>query len=177
MTVDGRTAARVFTIVLGIAAVAVTIVGFRVTAGVRRAAVETDRSLRSLAWAMLSYADVHGGFPAGEDALVAFGPGADSVPDAPDGDWPRSREEALAGLAAKPVPDALREIRVLWTASGAAAPYLAPDGLPSGVGTIDAVNGWLDARGKAGFAPSAASPAPESATIPAPGPDRPDPVP
>ena len=54
MTVDGRTAARVFTIVLGIAAVAVTIVGFRVTAGVRRAAVETDRSLRSLAWAMLS---------------------------------------------------------------------------------------------------------------------------
>ncbi len=173
MTVDGRTAARVFTIVLGIAAVAITIVGFRVTAGVRRTAVETDRSLRSLAWAMLSYADVHGGFPAGEEALVAFGSGGDAIAAEPAGEWPRGRSDALAGLAEKPIPDALREIRVLWTASGAAAPYLAPDGLPSGVGTIDAVNGWLDARGKAGFAPPAASPSPESATIPAPGPDRP----
>lgn len=173
MTVDGRTAARVFTIVLGIAAVAITIVGFRVTAGVRRTAVETDRSLRSLAWAMLSYAGVHGCFPAGEEPLLGFGPGGDAVAEVPAGEWPRDRASALAGLAAKSLPDALREIRVLWTASGAAAPYLAPDGLPSGVGTISEVNGWLDARGKAGFAPRVASPPGESATIPAPGPDRP----
>ena len=170
MTVDGRTAARVFTIVLGIAAVAVTAVGFRVTAGVRRAAVETDRSLRSLAWAMLSYADVHGGFPAGEPALLEAGAGGDSIPGGRDGAWPGSRAEALGGLEPKPLADALREIRVLWTASGAAAPYLAPDGLPSGVGTIDLVNRWLDARGKAGFGPA---PGAESATIPPPETDRP----
>ena len=171
MTVDGRTAARVFTIVLGIAAVAITIVGFRVTAGVRRTAVETDRSLRSLAWAMLSYADVHGGFPAGEEPLLGFGPGGDAVAEVPVGKWPRDRASALAGLAAKPLPESFREIRVLWTASGAAAPYLAPDGLPSGVGTIGEVNAWLDARGKAGFAARASSVPAESATIPAP--DRP----
>lgn len=173
MTVDGRTAARIFAVVLGIAAVAITIVGFEVTAGVRRTAVETDRSLRSLAWAMLAYAEVHGGFPAGEEALLGFGAGGDAIGGEPGETWPRNRADALAGLSAKPVPDALREIRVLWTASGAVAPYLLPDGLPSGIGTIDEVNGWLDARGKAGFALSAASAAPESATIPAPGPDRP----
>jgi len=167
VTVDGRTAARVFTVILGIAAVIITVIGFRVTAGVRRTAAETDRSLRSLAWVMLAYADAHGGFPAGEEVLVAFGTGGDAVAAEPAGEWPRVRSDALAGLAGKPVPDALREIRVLWTASGAAAPYLAPDGLPSGVGTIDAVNGWLDARGKAGFAPRTSSPAAESATIPA----------
>ena len=170
MTVDGRTAARVFTIVLGIAAVAITIVGFRVTAGVRRTAVETDRSLRSLAWAMLAYSHAHGGFPAGEETLIAFGSGADEIAGGPTGEWPRTRADALAGLDAKPLPDALREIRVLWTASGAAAPYLAPDGLPSGVGTIDLVNRWLDARGKAGFA---SAPGAESATIPAPDTARP----
>jgi hypothetical protein len=170
VTVDGRTAARVFTIILGIAAVGITIVGFRVTAGVRRTAVETDRSLRSLAWAMLAYSEVHGAFPAGEEFLVAFGPGGNGLAGEPPGEWPRTRADALADLDAKPLPDALREIRVLWTASGAAAPYLAPDGLPSGVGTIDLVNRWLDARGKAGFGPA---PGGESATIPAPETDRP----
>ena len=168
MTVDGRTAARIFAVILGIAAVGITIVGFQVTAGVRRTAVETDRSLRSLAWAMLAYSDVHGAFPAGEDALIEFGAGGDALAVEPAGTWPRNRAEALAGLSAKPVPDTLREIRVLWTSSGAAAPYLLPDGLPSGIGTIDEVNRWLDARGKAGFAPPV-----ESATMAGSGPERP----
>jgi len=169
VTTDGRTAARVFAVALGLAAVAVTIWGFRITANVRRTAVETDRSLRSLAWAMLAYAEAHGTFPPAEEPLLAFGPGGEELAAEPAGDWPRRRDAAMDGLEPKPLAATLREIRVLWTASGAVAPYLVPDGLPSRVGTIAEVNGWLDARGRAAAATpgSATMPAPRTASEPA----------
>lgn len=101
----------------------------------------TDAALRSVAWAVLSYAAANdGAFPTSDLALA----GADAGAAPPAGKpWPSSRESAMAGLPPVPVEVALGTVGVTWGASPDVVPNLNTKGNPVSFGTVDAVNGWL----------------------------------
>lgn len=146
---NGRTFARSFVVVVAVAAVATSVWGWWIARGVRMTAAETDRRIRTIAWATLSYYETFDAFPVNEGELLAFGAGGASVAPPPSGAgaWPASREEALAGAEAAELAESLRSIVVVFSEDRAMPPYLRPDGLPTSVGTTTLVNGWLAARG------------------------------
>ena len=103
----------------------------------------TDAALRSVAWAVLSYAAANdGAFPTSDLALAGAGADAGAAPPAGK-PWPSSRESAMAGLPPVPVDEALRTVGVTWGVSPDVVPNLNSKGNPVSFGTVDAVNGWL----------------------------------
>jgi hypothetical protein len=103
----------------------------------------TDAALRSVAWAVLSYAAANdGAFPTSDLALAGAGADAGAAPPAGK-PWPSSRESAMAGLPPVPVDEALGTVGVTWGASPDVVPNLNTKGNPVSYGTVDAVNGWL----------------------------------
>ncbi len=150
---SGTTFVRVFFVFFAVALVVVAIWGWTVMQGVRRTAARTDAQMRTLAWASLTYAAVHGAFPSSAADLEQFGPGPESMPVAPpDGaaSWPMARADALHGIAPADLTESFRAIVVTFGTDPGMPPFLKPDGLPTMVGTSDEVNGWLAAFGKRG---------------------------
>lgn len=122
--------------------------GLFVVNGVRARAVHVDAALRSTAWACLAFTQLEQSWPASEDQLRgASGAWIESrVPS--DGPWPGTRLEALAG--SQPLdspPEALALVAVECPGDGS-PPRITARGNPSGIGTLEEVNGWLVARGK-----------------------------
>lgn len=146
---NGRTFARWFVVVLVVAGAATFVWGWWIARGVRVTAAETDRRIRTIAWATLSYYDAFGAFPMSEEELLAFGAGGPAIapPPSAEGAWPARREEALAGAEAAELAQSLRSIVAVFGEDRGMPPYLRPDGLPTSVGTTALVNGWLAARG------------------------------
>jgi hypothetical protein len=156
--VNGRTFARWFVVVLVVSGAATFIWGWWIARGVRVTAAETDRRIRTIAWATLSYYETFGAFPMSEEELLAFGAGSASIaPPSAEAAWPASRDEALAGAEAADLSDSLRSIVAVFGEDRDMPPYLRPDGLPTSVGTTTLVNGWLAARGGVLLRPEAPS--------------------
>ena len=135
---------RIIVLVAGVfvaSSVGVLLWAMNVVGSQRDRARGTDAALRSLAWAVLSYAAANdGAFPTSDLALA----GADAGAAPPAGKpWPSSRESAMAGLPPVPVDEALGTVGVTWGASPDVVPNLNTKGNPVSYGTVDAVNGWL----------------------------------
>ena len=132
----------------------VAVWGAMVTGQVRERAHATDAQLRSLGWTILCYAAANGGvFPTGEQALAQTDPTRGPAAGA---GWPADRDAAMAGLAYLP-PAQCGSVGVTWASGGAhpgfTAPALNANGMPSGLGTLDEVNGWLEAFARSRVAP------------------------
>lgn len=164
---NGRTFARWFVVVLVVSGAATFVWGWWIARGVRVTAAETDRRIRTIAWATLSYYEAFGVFPMSEEELLAFGAGGATIAPSPspspslggegEGQWPATREEALAGAEAAELSESLRSIVAIFGEDREMPPYLRPDGLPTSIGTTTLVNGWLAARGGVLLTPDAPS--------------------
>lgn len=131
-------------------AVATFVWGFWVVGGVRERARTTDGALRLVAWQCLCYAQSGQAgegklWPESVDALVAFAARNDCQTSALQSDpWPASKVDALAGMTA---PDSLERalelVQVEFAPDGLQAPHISARGNPSGVDTLEVVNGWL----------------------------------
>ena len=135
MQVTGR-AIVIFVSVVGAASFAS---GWWMTANVRETARRTDGELEVLARALHAWAMAHGGdYPTSEAAFLA---GCDAS----------GRESAQA---------ALRRLQIRWPPTGDLAPVLEANGLPTGLGTLDRVNGQLRGSARRPPASGAAAPTP-----------------
>ncbi|MDA0803839.1 MAG: hypothetical protein O2819_08855 [Planctomycetota bacterium] len=146
-----------------------------VVAETRRQAKITDECLQSAAWLLLCYASEHDGrFPPTEDAYWDYvgevmDAGSHTCASLPQGEeWPES--PALAG-ASMLEPGELPEVRKRVTVNVAEKareakeqgtsdesgkpPILGTPGKPSGLGTLEKVNGWLKAWSDAHAVPAA----------------------
>ena len=135
MQVTGR-AIVIFVSVVGVAAFAA---GWWMTANVREVARRTDGEIESLAQSLRAHAEAHGGdYPTSQAAFVAAAGGADRAP----------------------IEAALRHLQVRWPPTGDLAPVIEANGLPTGLGTLDRVNGSLrgSARRHAASAGTATTP-------------------
>ncbi len=135
MRVTGRSIV-IFVAVVGAAAFAS---GWWMTSAVRETARRTDGELTSLAAMLHAWAGAHGGdYPTSEAAFLAGCADAD-----------RGAAEAT-----------LRHLQVRWPPTGDLAPVLEANGLPSGLGTLDRLNGGLrdSARRHAGSGTAPATP-------------------
>lgn len=141
--------ARIFVIVFVVASIATFVWGWTVINSVRHTAAETDRCIRTVAWATLAYASENGRFPLSDDELLAFGSGPESIatmPTSPSaGVWPTKRVDALGSGDPAPLTDCLRAVLVVWGDDGSMPPLLTPNELPTLKGTETEVNRWLDA--------------------------------
>lgn len=129
-----------------VAAIAVTIWGFFVVGEARRTAARTDLEVRAMAWTLLAVAARDGAMPESEAALLdaAGRPRPDSIEPAGAG-FPTTR--AAAGLSADAsdldLPSAFERVRVVFAAGS--PPRVVVVGLPTENGTLDEVNGWIEA--------------------------------
>lgn len=129
-----------------VTAVTTLVIATRTLSGVRASAAETDRRMRTLAWATLAYASEYGVFPQSAEELTAFGLGPETLSRAADGDqWPATRSAALEGKEPATLDDSFVSILVVFGDNRGMAPFLKPDGLPTTIGTGPRVNGWLEA--------------------------------
>lgn len=132
----------------------------RVVEETRAAARTTDECLRTAAWMLLCYADSHEGqFPGDEATFWLAVQGGELACSSvqggtAEGAWPASRDAAGATLL-----EDLQLVRRSVTVSLAEAPtdglgepppILGTPGKPSGLGTLETVNGWLRSRAMAG---------------------------
>jgi hypothetical protein len=115
--------------------------GLWVVQGTRERAAESDAALRSMAWAILCYADRHeGAFPTGATALEQV----DTSGTLPDGvGWPRTQAAALEGKPGLSTQAAEALVDVVWPPRGDLPPVLVPRNGVSGFGTLELVNSWL----------------------------------
>ncbi len=145
---SGRRVAIVFSVVLVLMSAAAFVWGGMVTRGVRERAEIADAQLRAAAWSALCQAHATGAWPPSLEACGTVD--CDALPAAADAAWPTSRLSAC--------PDGWQP----WSPShwavlscdptGQGPPILSSGGRPTGVGTLDAVNGWLAAWHRAHFA-------------------------
>ena len=146
---SGKRVGRAFIAVLVVASIAMVAVGWMVAGKIRGTAAETDRRLRTLAWATMSYVTANdGAFPLSIEELKAFGLGGETIalaPDADDTPWPTTRTAAMAGAQPSTYDEALVSIVVVFGDARDVPPYLKPDGLPTTVGTSAECNEWLKA--------------------------------
>ncbi len=120
--------------------------GWFVTRNVRADAKQTDIQLRSVAWAILSYSAVNNVMPTSQEAFVQFISTHPQCLTAPRraGEWPATQEAAQASVAPTDISAAVTgRIEVIWPPTGNLTPVLQVRGRPSGMGTIEQVNGWL----------------------------------
>jgi hypothetical protein len=114
---------------------------------VRQRAHETDSRLRMVAWAVLEYADATGEFPVEPDDLLsdrqmrmALGRVSPEDPHS----WPSTLLEALRDQDQMPsFQDSFETITVKYGQSSDIPPQLIVQGLPTLVGSLPEVNGWL----------------------------------
>ena len=120
--------------------------GWFVTRNVREEAKQTDAQLRSVSWAIMSYSVANNTMPTSQEAFVNFISTHAQCLTAPRraGEWPATQEAAQAnGAPADIVAAVAGRIEVIWPPTGNLTPVLQVRGRPSGVGTIEQVNGWL----------------------------------
>jgi len=154
-TTGGRRLAIVFAVVFVLLSGFAFVWGGIVTAGVRERAVIADRQLRTTAWRMLCAASATGEWPTelGTTAAVA----CESLP-AGTGGWPTTPAQAC--------PEGLEPWDDRWMVvlsldpKGIGAPRLSAGGKATGLGTLEAVNGWIEAFHQAHFAGKTAPTAP-----------------
>lgn len=120
--------------------------GWFVTRNVRDDAKQTDIQLRSVAWAIMSYSVANNAMPTSQDEFVKFISANEQCLSAPRraGEWPASQEDAQANVVAADIAAAVAgRVEVIWPPTGNLTPVLQVRGRPSGLGTIEQVNGWL----------------------------------
>ena len=120
--------------------------GWFVTRNVRGDAKQTDIQLRSVAWAIMSYSVANNSMPTSQEAFVKFISAHAECLTAPRraGEWPATQEAAQAIVAPVDIASAVTgRIEVIWPPTGNLTPVLQVRGRPSGVGTIEKVNEWL----------------------------------
>lgn len=141
-----RTAKILFFSFIGIA-IATFIGGFFVVDKVRQRAKQADGALRLTAWACLSYAQAAGTWPSSQDALLAAREAwtSERLP-VTDAQWPATKEIAMAGMVAPPTSaDAMEIAGLEFSGDPRDAPRINARGNPSGLDTLEVVNGWLTA--------------------------------
>jgi len=146
-TAGGRRLAIVFAVLFVLLSAFAFVWGGIVTAGVRERAVIADRQLRSTAWRMLCAASASGAWP--KDLASTATVACDTLPGG-DGRWPGSPAEACPG-GLEPWSDAWMVVLSL-DPKGVGAPRLSAGGKATGIGTLETVNGWIDAYHQAVFA-------------------------
>ena len=154
-TTGGRRLAIVFAVLFVLLSAFAFVWGGIVTSGVRERAVIADRQLRSTAWRMLCAAAATGEWP--KDLAQTATVACDVLP-AGDGRWPASIDEACPG-GLEPWSEAWMVV-VSTDPTGVGAPRLSAGGKATGVGTLEAVNGWIEAFHRVHFAVKTAPTAP-----------------
>lgn len=141
--------------------------GLWVVQGARERAEESDAALRSMAWAILSYADTHDGvFPTDAAALAAM----NTSTTLPSGlGWPSTQAAALEGKPGLSTAAAAELVDVVWPPRGDLPPVLTARNGISGFGTLELVNSWLREFAQARVGIKAVSPG-GGAASPAPAP-------
>ena len=140
--------------------------GFVVVEKVRVRAKETDGALRSVAWACLCYAQQNAQqkesllWPDSEATLIAAANAWNCQQiDSPTLAWPQSVESAMDGTKAPAnLTIALTMAGVKFSNDPQACPHLTAMGNPSGLDTLEVVNGWLTEYAKAQFLISQSAP-------------------
>ena len=120
--------------------------GWFVTRNVRDEAKQTDTQLRSVSWAIMSYSVANNAMPTSQEAFVNFISAHAQCLTAPRraGEWPATQEAAQANGGPAEIAAAVAgRIEVIWPPTGNLTPVLQVRGRPSGLGTIEQVNGWL----------------------------------
>ena len=120
--------------------------GWFVTRNVRGDAKQTDIQLRSVSWAIMSYSVANNAMPTSQEEFVKFISANPQCLSATRraGEWPASQEAAQASVVPADISAAVAgRIEVIWPPTGNLTPVLQVRGRPSGVGTIEQVNGWL----------------------------------
>lgn len=129
------------------AAIAVTIWGFFVVGDAKRTAAQTDREVRAAAWLLLVAADRAGGMPPSEEALLeaAAVPMPASIAGDADFRWPAKAIDAGLEPGEEIVDwsEAFDRVRVVFAEDR--PPRVTVVGLPTRNGTLDEVNGWIEA--------------------------------
>ncbi len=121
--------------------------GFFVANKVRARAKQTDGALRSIAWACLCYAQQGDGvWPRSEEAVIAASASrwpCERVVSAGTG-CPQTSDEAMAGtVLPATAAEAFKIVGLEFSKNPTDAPHVNARGNPSGLGTLDLVNGWL----------------------------------
>lgn len=149
-----RVVLTIYLVVFVMAAVGMTIFGFKVVADVKARAGESDAALRLVAWQILAYADREGVFPTADSSSLIEAGGTDTLQGAlavdADDAWPRSRATAAGSVGmASDEAEAAKIVQVSWPPSADLPPVLGVGGRPSGLvpggTTLELVNGWLRA--------------------------------
>lgn len=129
-----------------LAAIAVTVWGFFVVGDARRIAEQTDREVRAAAWLVLVAADREGAMPRSDRDLLEA---ATALPESIAGDaefrWPAKPIDAGLEPGEEIVDwaDAFGRVRVVFAEDR--PPKVTVVGLPTRSGTLDEVNGWIEA--------------------------------
>lgn len=151
----GRRLAIVFAVLFVLLSAFAFVWGGIVTAGVRERAIIADRQLRSTAWRMLCAASATGEWPSD---LASTATVACDVLPAGEERWPASPDEACPG-GLEPWSEGWMVV-VSLDPKGVGAPRLSAGGKATGLGTLEAVNGWIEAFHQAHFAGKTAPTAP-----------------
>jgi len=146
-TAGGRRLAIGFAMLFVLMSLFAFVWGGVVTAGVRERAVIADRQLRSTAWRMLCVAAATGEWPSDLSSTATVA--CDALP-AGDGRWPASPDQACAGGLEPWHRDWM--VVVSTDPTGVGAPRLSAGGKATGLGTLETVNGWIEAFHQAHFA-------------------------
>ncbi len=124
-----------------------TVFAWRVVDSVRADARLTDARLREVAWTVLTYADVHGGFPTSESELRAFAARPEGVPTqialAGAGELPADRSAASLDAAPLDLAACLDSIEIEWPIARDVQPILRSKGKATLQGTLPLVGQWL----------------------------------
>ncbi len=140
---------RTFMGIFAILATASAIGGYLVVRESRARALQVDGALRVAAWGLLCYAHQEHAWPPSAEALEAWAKGRSACADAGAGaGWPAA---APADCAQLTLSQALGMTAVSVDPEGSGPPKLSGGGKPSSVGTLELVNGWVQARADAGF--------------------------
>jgi len=130
--------------------VAVSMVGgYWVVRESRARALQVDAALRVAAWGLLCYANEERAWPPSAEAFGEWAKGRVGCSDAGSGTgWP---SVAPADCTQLTISQALEMSAVSCDPAGVGPPKLSGGGKPSSVGTLELVNGWVQARADAGF--------------------------
>ena len=137
---------RVFAVIFISLSITAFYFGWFVTRNVREEAKQTDIQLRSVSWAIMSYSAANNAMPTSQEAFVKFISAHAECLTAPRraGEWPATQEAAQAIVAPVDIAAAVTgRIEVIWPPTENLTPVLQVRGRPSGVGTIEKVNEWL----------------------------------
>lgn len=149
-----RVVLTIYLVVFVMAAVGMTVFGFKVVSDVKARAGESDAALRLVAWQILAYADREGVFPTADSSTLADAGGLETLQGAlavdAEGAWPRDRATAAGSVGmASDDAEAAKIVQVSWPPSADLPPVLGVGGRPSGLvpggTTLELVNGWLRA--------------------------------